>query len=129
MANRARIVLEKITHAEAQGEPDYGQAAVAEVILNRCKSPRFPRGIYNVVFQNAINSQGVLTHQFTPIANGAYARAVPSESVRNAVTKALEGSDFAKGAVFFHAISSVIGSWHEQNLQHVTDIGNHRFFS
>jgi len=129
MSNRARIVLEKITHAEAQGEPFEGQVAVAEVILNRHRSSRFPDGIYNVVFQNATNSQGVLTYQFTPIPNGAYARAKPSDSVKQAVTQALDGSNFTEGALFFRGIKGAEGSWHETALRPLVDIGGHRFFT
>jgi spore germination cell wall hydrolase CwlJ-like protein len=37
---------------EARGEPVRGQAAVAQVILNRVKNPAFPNSICGVVYQN-----------------------------------------------------------------------------
>ncbi len=37
---------------EARGEPARGQAAVAQVILNRVKSPDYPNSICGVVYQN-----------------------------------------------------------------------------
>ena len=37
---------------EARGEPELGQAAVAQVILNRVKAPAFPDTICGVVYQN-----------------------------------------------------------------------------
>nr|WP_256478373.1 cell wall hydrolase [Notoacmeibacter sp. MSK16QG-6] len=37
---------------EARGEPQEGQAAVAQVILNRVKNPTFPDTICGVVYQN-----------------------------------------------------------------------------
>jgi spore germination cell wall hydrolase CwlJ-like protein len=37
---------------EARGEPEKGQAAVAQVILNRVRNPTFPNTICGVVYQN-----------------------------------------------------------------------------
>ncbi|MCU0790089.1 MAG: cell wall hydrolase [Nitratireductor sp.] len=37
---------------EARGEPVRGQAAVAQVILNRVKNPAYPKSICGVVYQN-----------------------------------------------------------------------------
>ena len=38
---------------EARGEPDIGQAAVAQVVLNRVKSERYPKSVCGVVYQNS----------------------------------------------------------------------------
>ena len=78
--------------------------------------------------QRSVNSQGRMVHQFSPVGNGAYARAVPSESVKQAVSQALDGADASQGALFFRAISGASGSWHEQSLIHLFDHGGHRFF-
>ena len=37
---------------EARGEPEAGQIAVAQVVLNRLKNPAYPNTICGVVFQN-----------------------------------------------------------------------------
>ena len=37
---------------EARGEPELGQAAVAQVILNRVRNPTYPKTICGVVYQN-----------------------------------------------------------------------------
>jgi hypothetical protein len=37
---------------EARGEPEVGQAAVAQVILNRVRNPAYPKTICGVVYQN-----------------------------------------------------------------------------
>jgi N-acetylmuramoyl-L-alanine amidase len=129
MAERARIVLEKIIHAEAQGEDLKGQILVGNVILNRHKSPRFPNGIREVVFASGINSRGEHVYQFSPIGNGAYARANPSQSVKEAVSRILSGEDHSQGALFFRTIRGAEGSWHEQALTKLFDHGAHRFFS
>jgi hypothetical protein len=38
---------------EARGEPERGQAAVAQVILNRVRNPAYPNSVCGVVYQNA----------------------------------------------------------------------------
>ena len=128
IANKCRILLEKIVHAEARGESEHGQRLVANVILNRHNSKNFPNGIHNIVFQNGVNSKGDLVYQFSPIADGAYAKAIPSESVKNAVTKVLDGWDESKSALYFRTVKGVEGSWHEQALKRVLTHGNHVFF-
>ena len=48
--------LECLTQAvyfEARGETPAGQAAVAQVVMNRVKSPAFPKSVCGVVFQGA----------------------------------------------------------------------------
>ena len=37
---------------EARGEPEHGQLAVAQVVLNRVKNPAYPNTICGVVYQN-----------------------------------------------------------------------------
>ncbi|MFQ5534186.1 MAG: cell wall hydrolase [Sphingomonadales bacterium] len=44
--------LAQAVYFEARSEPPEGQVAVAQVILNRVKSPRYPSTICAVVFQN-----------------------------------------------------------------------------
>lgn len=128
LAERCRIVLEKIIHAEAQGEDLRGQILAGNVIINRHKSDKFPKGIHNVVFAGGKNSQGVHVYQFTPIGNGAYARAIPSESVKEAVSLILSGEDHSRGALFFRTIKGSEGTWHERALTKLFDHGAHRFF-
>jgi N-acetylmuramoyl-L-alanine amidase len=121
MANKSRIVLEKIIHAEARGEPLEGQELVGNVVLNRDKDKRFPNGIHNVVFA---------ANQFEPTRNGAYSAAVPSKSVINAVDSVLDGKDNSQGAIAFctKAAAKIPGNWHERALTFLFEIGNHRFY-
>jgi len=128
LSNRSRDVLERIIHAEARGEDLEGQIMVGNVIMNRHRSPNFPDGIHNIIFQSGINSQGILVHQFTPVVNGAYASAVPSDRVKMAVDRVLNGEDLSQGALFFIANNSVSGSWHEQALEPLFVHGGHSFF-
>lgn len=45
--------LAEAIYFEARGEPDKGQIAVAQVVLNRVKNPAYPNSICEVVFQGA----------------------------------------------------------------------------
>ena len=49
--DRERRCLSTAIYFEARGEPKRGQVAVAQVILNRVRSPLFPETICGVVFQ------------------------------------------------------------------------------
>ena len=47
------LCLAQAIYFEARGEPELGQRAVGQVILNRVASPRYPDTICGVVHQNA----------------------------------------------------------------------------
>ena len=59
--------LLRIVEAEASGEDEDGKLLVANVVLNRVSSSKFPDSIEAVVFQK---SKGVT--QFSPVANGQF---------------------------------------------------------
>jgi len=117
MANRCRDPLHRIVWAEARGEDIQGQTLVANVIFNRHKDESFPNGIYNVIFQ---------TNQFEPTRNGVYERATPTDMNKEAVFKALSGTDYSRGALFF---DSAPNSWARQSRKHLFDHGGHSFFA
>jgi len=104
-----------------------GQVLVANVVLNRHRSPRFTDGIYNVIHQPT---------QFTPVSNGAgaYARATPTSMQWQAVAAALDGVDHSHGATFFHSLRGITPDvWHERavadgQLIRLFDHGGHRFY-
>ena len=50
---------------EARGEPELGQAAVAQVILNRVKNPAYPQTICGVVYQNVSSRRRACQFSFT----------------------------------------------------------------
>jgi len=50
-ANEQKCLAEAI-YFEARGEPELGQAAVAQVVLNRVRAPSYPDTICDVVYQN-----------------------------------------------------------------------------
>lgn len=110
-------LLAKITMVEAGYESYEGQLAVANVILNRVKDPRFPDTIHDVIYA---------PKQFPPAHNGLLDRAVPNESVWKAVRAAAAGENNVEGAVYFHNPNVSSGRFWN-SLTEVAKIGNHRF--
>lgn len=113
--------LAEALYFEARGEGRHGQAAVAEVILNRMESGRFPRTVCGVVNQRA---------QFSYTIGGkprirnqaAYNRAVEiARAALNGEPRVLTG-----GATYFHT-TAVRPSW-SHRFQRTTRIGNHIFY-
>ena len=99
-----RIVLDEndydilccIVEAEAGGEDYLGKKLVAEVVLNRVESAKFPNTVEEVVFQQ---EDGV--YQFSPVADGRFYRVTVSEATKQAVDAALTGEDESRGALYF----------------------------
>ena len=52
-ANSEKDCLTKAIYHEARGEPEAGQWAVAQVIINRVKHHKYPNSVCDVVYQNA----------------------------------------------------------------------------
>ncbi len=113
--DRARA-LECLTTAiyyEAASEPDAGQAAVAQVILNRVRHPAFPNSVCGVIYQGSAKP----VCQFSFACDGALAR-VPSRVAwarsRRAAATALAGSVFAPvGLATHYHTYAVTPSWNK----------------
>ena len=105
---------------EAKGEPLNGQLAVAEVILNRAKSGRFPKSICSVVTQPG---------QFSFVRGGRVPVIAANRQYRTAVAVARVAlanawDSPASSAMYFHA-RRVSPGWHRVE---VAAIGNHVFY-
>ena len=108
---------------EARGEPLAGQLAVAEVVMNRAASPRFPDGYCGVVYQRA---------QFSFVRGGtmpriqrgseAWKRARAIARIAHERLWKTEASD----ALYFHA-SYVRPSW-STRMQRLAAIKTHIFY-
>lgn len=120
--------LTQAIYYEARSESEEGQAAVAEVILNRAASGRYPRDICQVVYQR--NSR---TCQFTftcdgsigrsPVNMNAWARAERiARGVYAGETKAL----LPRASVNYHA-NYVRPTW-ASRMERVRRIGAHIFY-
>ena len=109
-------LLARLVHAEAGAEPYRGKVAVAEVVLNRVKDPRFPSTVTAVIHQR---------NQFTPVASGSI-RNTPTKSDYDAVFEAFEGSTAANGAIFFYNSATASNRWLDGRPT-VQMIGKHTF--
>lgn len=119
-------VLLRIVEAEATGEDVKGRMLVANVILNRVLSPKFPDTITDVVFQN--NGK---TYQFSPIKDGRYWSVTVSEKTKEAVERVLNGEDYSQGALYFAArklADKKNMSWFDRELTRLFQYGVHEFF-
>lgn len=81
-----------IQYETASGSP-YKKLAVANVVLNRVKSPRFPNTIKEVIFQ---------TGQFPPSRRDSFPTSVPSQACMTAAKRALEGINTIEDCLFFN---------------------------
>lgn len=115
-----KCMTEALYH-EARGEGRKGQAAVAEVILNRVASGKFPSTVCGV-----INQRGQFSYTIggtKSIRNkAAYLRA------KDVAEDALSGSaaNLTNGATYFHT-PSVRPDW-SHRFQRTTQIGQHIFY-
>lgn len=114
--------LASAVYYEARGESLAGQAAVAQVVLNRARHPNFPKSVCGVVFQSVDDSC-----QFSFVCNGAMDRPREVSAWRQAravATRALQGYVMRTvgEAISFHVAS--LGS---QSVG-AARIGSHVFF-
>ena len=79
-------MIARITMLEAGAEPDRGQQAVVEVILNRMYSDQFPDTVYEVLSQKDNGCS-----QFVTWKNRNMDAAKPSERVKRNVKAVLDG--------------------------------------
>lgn len=115
-----------IVEAEATSEDMIGRIMVANVVLNRVKSKRFPDTIYDVVHQEENGK-----YQFSPLYDGRYYTVTISDKTKEAVERAIAGEDYSNGALFFVARSLASDgavSWFDKNLQKVAEHGVHEFY-
>lgn len=112
----------KIVQAEAGSEDLKGKILVANVILNRVKSSKFPNTIRGVVMAPG---------QFQPVTNGRIYTVKVSSQTMLAVNMALNGEDYSNGALYFMARSASSRgnvTWFDRALTKVLKHGNHEFF-
>lgn len=114
---------------EAGVEPVEGQQAVAQVILNRARTPMFPNSICGVVYQGSERRTGC---QFSFTCDGSLRRKVPDrlfQAARPIAEAALNGAlpDRVGEALFYHA-HYVSPRW-APRLDRITRIGAHIFYA
>jgi spore germination cell wall hydrolase CwlJ-like protein len=119
--------LAEAVYYEARGESASGQAAVAQVVLNRVRHPAFPKSVCAVVFQGAGN-QGC---QFSFACDGSMRKGREPEAWRQArsvAARALAGFVMPSvgNATHFH-VAGLSPQWGPQ-MTRVAQIGLHVFY-
>ncbi|KGE17463.1 spore cortex-lytic enzyme [Paenibacillus wynnii] len=109
-------IMANAVYGEARGEPFEGQVAVAAVILNRVKSPSFPKTPSGVIFQPGA---------FTAVADGQI-YLEPNVQARKAVQQALSGWDPSGGCIYYFNPRTATSKWIWSRPQ-VKTIGEHIF--
>lgn len=109
-------LLSRAIYGESRGEPYVGQVAVAAVIINRTRDPRFPQSIAGVIYQPGA---------FTAVSDGQINLA-PDENSTNAARDALNGWDPSGGAVYYFNPNTATSSW-IWSRPIIKIIGNHYF--
>ncbi|HOM02563.1 MAG TPA: stalk domain-containing protein [Acetivibrio sp.] len=85
--------LARIVTVEAGGMSLEGKVAVANVVLNRVKSPSFPNTVYDVIFQKG---------QFPPAYKSGFKELVPPDECIVAAKMALEGVNNIGNCLYFN---------------------------
>ncbi len=111
------MALCKICYAEAHTQGEEGMLLIANVIMNRVKSFRYPSSVLGVISQPG---------QFGPVRNGTYAAALPDAATMRAVDRALSGENKVPGAVYFRNSAKNGIAWGSRVL--VATYGNHSFY-
>lgn len=123
--------LECMTQAvyfEARGETPAGQAAVAQVVLNRVRHPAFPKSVCGVVFQGAGKRVGC---QFSFACDGSMRRGRESAAwnrAKKVASRALSGAVVASvgNATHFHT-TNVAPNWGPRLIR-TAEVGMHVFY-
>jgi spore germination cell wall hydrolase CwlJ-like protein len=120
--------LADAVYYEARGETPAGQAAIAQVVLNRVRHPAFPKSVCGVVFQGADAGDNC---QFSFACNGAMRRPKDGAAWARAeqiAARALSGFVMPQvgQATHFHVAGAEPG-W-GPSLMRVAQVGLHVFY-
>ncbi len=127
--NREHRCLAEAVYFEARSEPEAGQAAVAQVVLNRVKSGLYPTNVCGVVYQNRHRYMGC---QFSFACEGKSLRITDGPSWQTATRIAsavIDGRTYLSevgGATHYHA-DYVKPGW-SRRLTRKDVIGRHIFY-
>ena len=127
--SRALHCLAQAIYYEAGLEPDAGQRAVAQVILNRVRHPSYPGTVCGVIFQGSERTTGC---QFTYTCDGSLRRN-PSkffwDRARKVAAEALAGKSYTTVGTATHYHASYVYPYWAPSLRFLGTVGAHRFYS
>ena len=125
---RAQQCLTTAIYYEAAQEPDAGQRAVAQVILNRVAHPSYPKSVCGVVYQGSERATGC---QFSFTCDGSLRRKPSSfywGRARKVATAMLAGAVSIPAGLATHYHTTDIRPYWAPSLNFIGTIGNHRFY-
>jgi spore germination cell wall hydrolase CwlJ-like protein len=128
-SEREMQCLAEAVYWEARSESERGQAAVAQVVLNRARSGVYPSTVCGVVYQNR---HRYLACQFTFACEGRVLRITEEGSWRTAQRIArdvAEGRTYLPGvgnASHYHA--NYVRPWWARYMQRRETVGSHIFY-
>ncbi len=135
LAESEKLCLAQAIYHEARGESRDGQLAVANVIINRAMSKKYPSTICGVVFQNA--DRGRYKCQFTFACDGRSDMGRERTAWNRSLNMAEEAFyEFQKGerpgvvpnSVMYYHTTAVAPRW-SHKFKRVAAIGAHVFYS
>ena len=120
--------LAQAVYFEARGESYEGQLAVAEVVMNRVLSPRYPRTVCGVVFENERRRHAC---QFSFACDGRSDRpreaGAWADAVRTAyLVRSGDLRDLTDEATHYHA--DYVSPYWSHTLERTRKIGAHIFY-
>ena len=125
---RAVQCLTQAVYFEAGFEPGEGQAAVAQVILNRMRHPIYPHSVCGVVYQGADLKTGC---QFSFTCDGSLAK-TPNKAAwdrsRAVAVRALNGYVEKSVGEATHYHTQWVVPWWQPTVSKVAQIGAHIFY-
>ncbi|GGC26344.1 hypothetical protein GCM10011371_12420 [Novosphingobium marinum] len=125
---RALQCLTAAVYYEAASEPDTGQRAVAQVVLNRVAHPSYPATVCGVVYQGSERRTGC---QFSFTCDGSLARK-PSrmfwQRAESVARAALGGYVHAPAGLATHYHTVQVNPYWASSLTSMGTIGAHRFY-
>lgn len=126
---RAEQCLTAAIYYEAASEPDSGQRAVAQVVLNRVAHPAYPKTVCGVVYQGSERATGC---QFSFTCDGSLARrpvAMFWDRARAVARAALSGYVYAPVGLATHYHTVQVHPYWAASLDYLGTIGAHRFYA
>jgi hypothetical protein len=126
--SRALRCLTQAVYYEAALESDEGQAAVAQVVLNRVRDRNYANTVCGVVFEGAERLTGC---QFSFTCDGALARmpvAWAWTRSRAAAERALDGHVATRVGTATHYHADYVHPWWAPTLNKLTQVGSHIFY-
>lgn len=125
---RAQYCLTLAIYYEAASEPDAGQRAVAQVVLNRVAHPAFPDTVCGVVFQGSERTTGC---QFSFTCDGSLVRKPARmwwDRAASVARDALAGQVYQPAGLATHYHTVQVHPYWAPSLDSVGVIGAHIFY-